>query len=89
MSGYSSMNLQLGACLFSVKHPFSIVYGDLNISGAFLADVIVEGKVIIELKFVEKLAPVHSKQLLTYLRLSKMKLGLLVNFGGSIRRQRN
>lgn len=47
----------------------------------FRADIIVEDKVIIELKSVEKLAPVHWKQLLTYLRLTDIRLGLLVNFG--------
>ncbi|MDR1385715.1 MAG: GxxExxY protein [Planctomycetaceae bacterium] len=47
----------------------------------FRADIIVEKKVIIELKSVEKLNPAHKKQLLTYLKLSGMKLGYLLNFG--------
>ena len=47
----------------------------------FRIDMIVEEKVIVELKSVEKLAPVHQKQLLTYLRLADKRLGLLVNFG--------
>jgi len=47
----------------------------------FRADLIVEGKVIIELKSVEKINPVHKKQLLTYLKLTGMKLGYLLNFG--------
>ncbi len=51
----------------------------LNIG--FRADIIVERKLIIELKSVERLTPVHAKILLTYLRLTKMKLGLLMNFG--------
>jgi len=46
----------------------------------FRADLIVEKKVIIELKSVETIAPVHPKQLLTYLRIRGMKLGLLINF---------
>lgn len=46
----------------------------------FKADIIVEKKVILELKSVEEISRVHQKQLLTYLRLTKMKLGLLVNF---------
>lgn len=46
----------------------------------FRADIIVEDKVIIEIKSVELLAPVHHKQLLTYLKLTNHKLGLLVNF---------
>jgi len=61
--------------------PIDIIYGDLSIPVAFVADIIVEDKVIVELKSVEKLAPVHSKQVLTYLRLNNMRLGLLINFG--------
>jgi len=51
----------------------------LNIG--FRADIIIERKLIIELKSVERLTPVHGKILLTYLRLTKIKLGLLMNFG--------
>jgi GxxExxY protein len=47
----------------------------------FRVDIIVDGKVIIELKSVEKLQPVHKKQLLTYLKLTRRKLGILLNFG--------
>ncbi len=50
----------------------------------FRADLIVEQKVIIELKSVERLQPVHSKQLLTYLRLTGCRLGLLINFGENL-----
>ena len=46
-------------------------------------DLLVEGYVVVELKSVEKLAPVHSKQLLTYLRLMKLPVGLLINFGAA------
>lgn len=46
----------------------------------FRADLIVNNKVLIELKSVEKIAPVHSKQVLTYLKLTNLKLGLLLNF---------
>ena len=46
----------------------------------FRADLIVENKVIIELKSVEVIAPVHPKQLLTYLRITGLRLGLLINF---------
>jgi GxxExxY protein len=46
----------------------------------FRADLIVEGKVVVEIKSVEAIAPVHKKQLLTYLRLTDKRLGLLINF---------
>jgi GxxExxY protein len=61
--------------------PIPIRYDQLVFDEGFRADILVEGKVIVELKSVEKLAPVHSKQLLTQLRLSDRRLGLLVNFG--------
>ena len=49
---------------------------------AFRADLLVDGRLLIEVKSVERLLPVHSKQLLTYLRLMKQPVGLLINFGG-------
>jgi GxxExxY protein len=61
--------------------PVSIEYEGQKLEEGFRADLIVEGKVILELKSVEKLHPVHKKQLLTYLRLTGMKLGYLLNFG--------
>ena len=59
----------------------SIVVDDLTIPEAFRADLVVGGKLIVELKSVEEMKPVFAKQLLTYLRLSGLKLGLLLNFG--------
>ncbi len=50
----------------------------------FRADLIVEGKVIIEIKSVERASPVHKKQLLTYLKLTGLKLGYLLNFGDEL-----
>ena len=58
-----------------------VVYEDVRIEVGYRIDMIVEEKVIVELKSVEKLAPVHGKQLLTYLRLADKRLGLLINFG--------
>ena len=58
-----------------------IHYDELTFDEGFRADLLIEDKVIVELKSVEQLARVHSKQLLTQLRLSNRKLGLLVNFG--------
>ncbi|SMF96550.1 GxxExxY protein [Methylomagnum ishizawai] len=58
-----------------------ITYGGVSFEEGFRADLIVDDRLIVELKSVEKLAPVHKKQLLTYLRLTGMRLGLLVNFG--------
>jgi GxxExxY protein len=57
-----------------------VVYENVRIDAGFRADMIVEDKVIVEVKSVELLAPVHKKQLLTYLRLADKRLGLLINF---------
>jgi GxxExxY protein len=57
-----------------------VVWENVHLEAGFRADLIVEDKVIIEIKSVENLAPVHRKQLLTYLRLTGRKLGLLINF---------
>jgi len=61
-----------------------ISYDDLHISEAFKADLVVNDALIVELKSIEKLLPVHKKQLLTYLKLSNKKLGLLINFGAPL-----
>ena len=57
-----------------------IVYEGTRIEMGFRADLIVEDKVIVEIKSVEAIAPVHKKQLLTHLRLADKRLGLLINF---------
>jgi len=61
--------------------PVPIVYDELRFDEGFRADLIIEGKLVLELKSVETVAPVHKKQLLTYLRLMDKRLGLLINFG--------
>ena len=55
-------------------------YENVHLDIGFRADMIVEGKVIVEIRAVENIAPVHRKQLLTYLRLAGKRLGLLINF---------
>jgi GxxExxY protein len=57
-----------------------VVYGGVTIAAAYRIDVLVEDCVIVELKAVEKLLPLHVAQLLTYLKLSKRPVGLLINF---------
>jgi GxxExxY protein len=61
-----------------------VVYDDIDFNFGYKADLIIENKVILELKSVENVLPVHGKQLLTYLRLTGIKLGLLVNFNESL-----
>ena len=64
--------------------PVAIVYDDIKFDVGFRADLIIEDKVILELKSVENVVPVHKKQLLTYLRLADKRLGLLINFGAEL-----
>lgn len=59
---------------------FPIQYDDLKIESGLRIDLLVDNLVIVEIKAVEKLAPVHQAQLLTYLKLTDKKLGLLINF---------
>jgi GxxExxY protein len=64
--------------------PVPLVYEGLTFDVGFKTDVVVNDLVILELKSVEKLEPVHFKQLLTYLRLTRLRLGLLINFGENL-----
>ena len=64
--------------------PISISYKGMVIEEAFRADLLVENKVIIELKSVEQASKAHRKQVQTYLRLTGMKLGYLFNFGEAL-----
>ena len=64
--------------------PIAIVCRGVRFDEGFRADIIVEGKVIIELKSVERVTNAHKKQLLTYLRLTGMRLGYLLNFGEAV-----
>ncbi len=64
-----------------IKHQaIPVIYEDVRLDIGFRADLIVNRKVIIEVKSIETLAPVHAKQLRTYLRLTDLKLGMLINF---------
>jgi GxxExxY protein len=67
-----------------LQQPIPIWYEEIKLEVGYRADLIVEDKVIIELKSVERIAPVHQKQLLTYLKLADKRLGLLINFGEAL-----
>ncbi|HEU4723348.1 MAG TPA: GxxExxY protein [Gemmatimonadaceae bacterium] len=62
-------------------------YDGIDIGDAFRADLVVEECVIVEVKAQERLAPVHARQVLTYLRLMNLRVGLLLNFGGETMRE--
>jgi len=65
---------------FVRQQPLPVVWENLHLEAGFRADLIVEDKVIVEIKSVDAIAPVHRKQLLTYLRLANKRLGILINF---------
>jgi GxxExxY protein len=64
--------------------PIPIQFDDVTFDEGFRADLLVEGKVTLELKSVEETAPVHKKHVLTYIRLVDKRLGLLINFGAPL-----
>jgi GxxExxY protein len=65
---------------FRQQVPLALMYQDLKVSCAYRADLIIEDELLVELKAIDRLLPVHNSQVLTYLRLSGAKQGLLINF---------
>ncbi|MFP3595196.1 GxxExxY protein [Chryseobacterium sp. SIMBA_029] len=72
--------LQNNGLQVKTQVPMKIKYRDTFIDSSFIADIIVENKVIIEVKAIVEIQNIHHQQLLTYLKLTDLKLGLLVNF---------
>jgi len=64
------------------QKPLPISFEGVQINEGYRVDLLIEGRLIVEIKSVERIVPVHGKQLLTYLRLARQPLGLLMNFGG-------
>jgi len=69
---------------FKRQQVIGVYYDNVKMDIGFRADIIVADKVIIEIKSIESILPVHNKTLLTYLKLTNLKLGLLVNFNVSL-----
>jgi iron complex transport system substrate-binding protein len=65
------------------QHPVDIDFDGMHFAAAFRIDILVEAALLIEIKSVDRLHAAHAKQLLTYLRLTKQPVGLLINFGGA------
>jgi len=72
--------LSLAGTKFERQKPLPVHYKDVNLDCGYRLDLVVEQKLIVELKAVESLLPIHEAQLLTYLKLSGLTLGLLINF---------
>ena len=69
------------------QYPLGFEFEGTRFEGAFRVDLLVDNRLIVEIKSIDKLAAVHAKQLLTYLRLAKQPVGLLLNFGGETMRE--
>jgi GxxExxY protein len=76
--------LQKADLNFTRQQGLPVIYEGVKMDLGFRADIIVENKVVIEIKSIEAIAPVHQKQLLTYLKITGLKLGLLVNFNEAL-----
>ncbi len=72
--------LELAGIHFKRQVPLPIGYKGIRVEEAYRLDIVVDARLILEVKAVEKLAPIHEAQLLTYLKLSGLKIGLLLNF---------
>ena len=79
--------LGLQGIRFSRQRPLPVVYKGIRLEGGYRLDVLVENSLVLELKAVDALLPVHEAQLLTYLKLSGLPLGLLLNFNVPVLKQ--
>lgn len=78
-----AVKLEQAGFRIKTQVPIDVEFEGVRFEAAFRADILVDDQLIVEIKSVEKLSPVHAKQLLTYLRLTKQPVGLLINFGGA------
>jgi len=76
--------LGLAGIPFDRQVPAGLVYKDMTIECGFRLDFLVDGTIVVELKSVDRLAPIHEAQILTYMRLTGKKVGLLMNFNSKI-----
>lgn len=72
--------LHLNGIAFELQHPLPVEYKDVRLDCGYRIDVLIEGRLIIELKSVDQVKPIHEAQLLTYMRLADVRTGLLMNF---------
>jgi GxxExxY protein len=79
-----SRELQLRGLAFERQKPLPVVYKDVKLECGYRIDLLVDGKIVVELKAIESIAPVHEAIVLTYLRLSGRQIGLLINFNVAV-----
>jgi len=78
--------LQLRNVIFERQKPLPVTYKGVNLDCGYRLDVVVQGMVVLEVKACERIEPIHRAQLLTYLKLSGLSLGLLLNFNVPVMR---
>jgi GxxExxY protein len=76
--------LEKTGLLFKRQKPVPVVYKEIKLDCGYRADILVENVVIVELKSIDAIAPIHEAQMLTYLRFAEKKIGLLINFNVTI-----
>ena len=76
--------LQINKFSFTMEHPVAVSYKGLHLDCGYRVDLFVENELVVELKSVEEIKPVHSAQILTYMKHLKVKYGLLVNFNSRL-----
>jgi len=74
------LELQEAGLSIALQHPIPLIYRGINLEAGYRADMLVDDTVLVELKSVESLGPIHTAQMLTYLKLSGKPVGLLINF---------
>ena len=79
--------LSIGGLSLERQKPLAVQYKGISLDCSYRLDVVVENSIILELKSCEKIEPIHKAQLLTYLKLSGIKLGLLLNFNVTLMRE--
>jgi GxxExxY protein len=85
--GLLHIRLQKQGLLVQRQVPIPLRYEGVELEEAFRIDLLLEGQLVVELKAVERTSPVHQRQVLTYLKLMKLPLGLLINFGATTIRE--
>jgi GxxExxY protein len=76
--------LRLNNIKYDSEVPIPIKYKEFNLGYAFRADFVIEDEVILEIKAVEEVHPIHTAQLITYLKLTGKKIGLIINFNTEV-----
>lgn len=78
--------LSLADVPYKAQHPLPVFYKGLSLDCGYRMDLLVDDRLIVELKSVERLQPIHEAQLLTYLKLANVRIGLLMNFNVTVLR---